>query len=234
MIPKIYTTNAEVILTYCKDKLTLLSYELCCFYMNCEIFYFPKIAHSKFNVMKQPQKQFLFKHIFKMINDLKSKYLPTEFIGYIKAQFEIMKLNEKHSPLIAPNMLHGKKAEYRYAAWLQMIADKQIKESENNSKIPLKYLDHLMKISKNSIKHVFGENVKFQDFINHQKKLIIMAKSKQIAHVYCFASNWIKQLEKSVVDDIKKFSESDNLNKCNIEDINQIYLKYFDNEINMS
>jgi len=233
MIPKIYTSNYEVIMKYCQDKVTLLAYELCCFYMNCEIFYFPKITHSKFNVMKQPQKQFLFKHILKMINNLKSKYLPTEFMGYIKAQFEIMKLNEKHNPLITPNMLHGKKAEYRYAAWLQMIADKQIKENENNSKISLKYLDHLMKISKNNIKNVFGENVKFQDFVDHQKKLILMAKSKQIAHVYCFASKWIKNLEKTVVDDIKKFSESENLNKCNVEDIQQIYLKYFENELSM-
>ena len=53
-----------------------------------------------------------------------------------------------------------------------------------------------------------------------------MAKSKQIAHVYCFASKWIKNLEKSVVDDITKFSESENLNKCNVEDIQKIYLKY--------
>lgn len=79
------------------------------FYMNCEIFYFPKIANTKFNAQKQPQKQFLFKNIIKMINDLKQYYSVAEFIGYIKAQFEIMKLNSKYDPLIAPNMLHGKK-----------------------------------------------------------------------------------------------------------------------------
>ncbi len=234
MIPKIYSTSFDIIQKYCTDKVTLLTYELCCFYMNCELFYFPKMSHTKFNSGKQPQKQFLFRNILKMINDIKSNYSPTEFMGFIKAQFEIMKLNEEHSPLIAPNMLHGKRAEYRYAAWLQLVAKKQLENKERNTKFPVKYLDHLMKISKNNINKVFGENVKIDEFIKHEKKLIIMAKAKQITNVYCFASNWIKQLSDQAKKDIYKFTECEILQECNQEEIIEIYKKYFLNEINMS
>lgn len=230
MIPKVYSPSFDIINKHCTERINLLAYELCCFYMNCEIFYFPKIANTKFNAQKPPQKQFLFKNMIKMINDLKQCYSAAEFIGYIKAQFEIMKLNSKYDPLITPNMLHGKKAEYRYAYWLQLVADKKIMENGRESKLPIKYLDHLMKISKNNIEKWFGSDIKLEDFIKHEKRLIIMAKAKQISHVYCFSSNWIKKLSEEAISDIYKFSECSVLEQCNVDEIKDIYLKYFDYE----
>lgn len=230
MIPKIYSTNSTVIEKYCTTNILLLAYELCCFFMNCEYYYFPDMSHTKFNVMKDPKKQFLFKNVLKMIEKYKDKLSTSEFLGFIKAQFEIMKMNEKYDPLITPSMIHSLKAEYRYASWLQLIAQKQLEQKNTESKIDTKYIKYLMNLSKNNIMKIFGDSPKFSDYENNVKKLILMAKAKQITNVYCFSSIWIKKLDKSVVEEIYKYSDSKILDTTNTEDIIKIYKEYFEYE----
>lgn len=166
-----------------------------------------------------------------MIEKYSEKLSSREFMGFIKAQFEIMKMNEQFNPLITPSMLHSSKSEYRYTLWLQLLAQKQLMESNKENKINTKYIDHLMNISKQNINKIFGDKVCLDEFVINSKKLILMAKTKQISNVYCFVSTWIKKLDKDVYDEIYKVAECNLLEKVDSQQIIDSYNKYFDNEL---
>jgi len=232
MIPKVYTASFQAIEKYCKDDTIRFLYELCIFFMNCEFFYFPHITHTKFNAAKNPTKQFLYKNIKKMFEKYKDKISSQEFVGFIKAQFEIFKLNEQHSPLIGPHILHSKASEYRYIIWLRLVAEKQIMEKDNKVEVTNKYIDCSMKLTKFNIDKIFGPTLTFEDYKKNIRKILLMVKAHQLCIFYCYCSRWIKKLPQEILEEIQKYHNFGALEKCDYIKIQNSYDKFFEYEKN--
>jgi hypothetical protein len=227
---EVFKPSTDQTFALSSDPDKLLAYNLLIYYLNCEYHYFPVYNHTKFNDLKPVEKQSAFKYLFKFVKDKKGIFeTSSDYYLFIKAQLEIAKLLESKNPIVNPSLLVGDKAEKRYYVWKKKVESNKMITKTIVRKLEDKFISSAFDMTICALKDTLGDNFTYDGFLRNINRIMLQIRAKQIDPIWCFVSEWVKQLPDEIKNEIISLTECEKYKDYNVDDIKKIYDEKFGN-----
>lgn len=214
--------------------LETLAYQLCAYYIKLRKEKFPNYRHGRaVKDIANLKKSTMFKHMLKFIKENGKRFDTFQMLLFIRAQFEVMKIiaDKGHQPLIEVNMIHGEKANKRWAVWKKWIAEKT-----NISPLTYTFVESNLiydfEKTKSTIMNILKNDVTIENYYKNASNILRFAIIKEICPTYILLSNWVKQLPEQIKEDLNDICNIRLYKDFDTVKAYKLYEKYFDFEIN--
>ena len=200
--------------------------------------YFPEYNHTHKkggNLKSNPKKSIIFKTCYKLQRETKGLVEESDYPLYIRAQLEILKVQNKNNPLILvePGCLVGDRAWKRWRLWKKKY-DAKVKQPlklEPNKHSFLKAKEGIVR-TKKFIESKF-ENPKLEDYQKNKESLINWLNFGNISPYYAVLSPYMNKVVseqdyKRLNFDLKLYSE------CINEEVESVFASLFKYEYERS
>ena len=201
--------------------------------------YFPNYQHTHkkgFNLTANPKKSIIFKICYKLRRETKGLIDEADYLLYIRAQLEILKVQSQKNPLVSiePACLIGDQAWKRWKLWKKKYDDKLktkdfSKKTVSQSKVGTSKAIQGIVVSREFISNNIGKNPTIQDYIKNEKALYNWINFGKISPYYLAISPYIKTMFteedfRRLNFDLKVYQE------CITEEVLKVFDKLFSYE----
>lgn len=137
------------------------AYKLACMYDHIARKLFPKYRHDPFHSVGDPRKKMLFRHAWKMLEEVEGKIPARDYKLFIYAQFKVFErfMNDDGLVFITPACLNGPKAWNRWLVFKKKFDQRQQFKTVDEQEIKINHEDRVVQELARTKKFLAGKDV---------------------------------------------------------------------------